>query len=57
MKPRTVKNKINQMVIWYGGRRGVAEALGIELSYVYKLEKGYVPGLHLYMAIKQSKRP
>lgn len=53
MKPRTVKTKIKQMVKTLGGYGDVAAALDINLSYVYKLEKGTVPGLRLYRDICQ----
>jgi len=57
MKPRSVKNKINQMLRWYGSKRAVADKLGIDTSYIYKFLNGHVPGLHLYLAIKSEKKP
>ena len=48
MKPRTVKTKIKQLIKKYGSRKQVAQELNIALSYVYRLEKGMIPGWRLY---------
>ena len=51
MKPRAVKTKIKQLVKVFGDRKQLAKAINIELSYVYKLESGLIPGYHLYEKI------
>lgn len=57
MKTRSVKTKLKQLINWYGNRKKVAEALNIELSYVYKLEKGIArPGWRLYRDICDIKK-
>jgi hypothetical protein len=48
MKTRGVKTKIKQLVKRYGSRKKVAVLLTIDLSYIYKLEKGVAPGWRLY---------
>lgn len=57
MTPKTVNKKIDQMISWYGSHRRVAEVLDIELSYVYKLKSGFVPGRHLYREIRNARKP
>ncbi|MAH51422.1 hypothetical protein CMI37_36740 [Candidatus Pacearchaeota archaeon] len=57
MKPQSVKTKVNRLVKHFGSRRGFAKAIGVELSYVYKLERyGFIPGKHLYAAICEMHR-
>lgn len=51
MKPKSVKTKIKQLVKAFGGRITLAEELQINLSYVYKLEKGTIPGPRLFRDI------
>ena len=51
MKARSVKTKIKQLVKEFGSKKKVAEVLDIELSYVYKLEKNFIPGKRLYRDI------
>ena len=51
MKPRTVTTKIKQLVKRFGDKKTVAEKLDIDASYIGKLEKGIIPGVHLYREI------
>jgi len=52
MKAKTVKTKIKQLVKKMGGHEAVADALLIDLSYVYILEKGKrIPSERLYRDI------
>jgi len=48
---RPVKTKIKQLVRRLGGYKEVAKRLDIALSYVYRLEKGAIPGKRLYKDI------
>ena len=51
MRQRTVKTKIKQLVMVLGGVNKVARKLMITPSYVYRLEKGALPGYRLYRDI------
>jgi len=50
MEQRSVKTKIKQLVK-KSNRKTIAKQLGIHLSYIYKLENGFVPGWRLYRDI------
>jgi len=57
MKSRPVRTYIKRLIKQQGGkggeaRRMVAEALDVDLSYVYKMEHGTAPGKHLRKIIK-----
>ncbi|MEA2040083.1 MAG: hypothetical protein U9N82_09680 [Thermodesulfobacteriota bacterium] len=47
----TVKTKTKQLVKAFGGKAALARELQIDLSYVYKLEKGTAPGRRLFRDI------
>lgn len=49
--PRTVKTKIAKLIKVFGKRKFVAERLGIHVTYIYKLERGKIPGKRLYRDI------
>lgn len=52
MKPsRTVKTKLAKLIQHYAKRKHVAERLGIHVTYIYKMERGFVPGKRLYRDI------
>jgi len=51
MKTRPVKTKIGRLLKRYGGYTGLARELDVALSYVYRLEKGTIPGKRLYRDI------
>ena len=50
MKSKSTKTKTKQLIRKYG-RKPLAKLLGIHLSYIYKLENGFVPGWRLYRDI------
>lgn len=56
MKSRTVKMRVKKLIALCGnggpGRKKAAKKLGVDLSYIYLLERGKrKPGKHLYEAI------
>ena len=51
MNNKSVKTKIKQLVRACGGRATLANELQVDLSYIYKLEKGTIPGLRLFRDI------
>lgn len=51
IKPKGVKTKIKRLIKCCGGRVGLAQELKIDLSYIYKFEKGVVPGSRLFRDI------
>ena len=53
MNARPVKIKIQRLIRRYGSYKRLAERLDVTLSYVYQLEKGKIPGRHLYKIINQ----
>ena len=50
-KSRQVKTKINKLIQEYGTHRAVADALFIHWTYIYKMQKGMIPGKRLYRDI------
>lgn len=51
-KPRSVKTRINKLIRLFGGdMKEIAKVLNCELSYVYKMRDGQVPGKFLYKHI------
>lgn len=53
MQRRTVKYKMKKIIQVMGDRQAVADNLGIDLSYVYKLTYGFLPGGRLYRDISK----
>ena len=51
MKARPVKTKIERLLKRCGGYKPLADKLDVALSYVYRLEKGTIPGKRLYRDI------
>lgn len=49
-----VENEIKFLIGHFGSRAAVADRLGVDASYVRKMEKGMAPGKHLYRMIKTN---
>ena len=56
MITRPVKIKIKRLLKKCGGYTGLARELDVALSYVYRLEKGTIPGKRLYRDIDNLYR-
>lgn len=50
-KLRKVKTKIAKLIQRFSRRKALADALGIHVTYIYKMERGAIPGKRLYIDI------
>lgn len=49
--PRSVKTKLVKLIQRFGRRKVLADALEIHVTYIYKMERGVIPGKRLYIDI------